>query len=71
MLMSERWRNGAKAALGAGVYRLHLPRASRCGEHTQALAARTCPHLCRSGGIGQAPAPTGHKQQQHGSSILI
>ncbi len=50
MLMSERWRNGAKAALGAGVYRLHLPRASRCGEHTQALAARTCPHLCRSGG---------------------
>ena len=25
MLMSERWRNGAKAALGAGVYRLHLP----------------------------------------------
>ena len=25
------------------------PRASRCGEHAQALAACTCPHPCRSG----------------------
>ena len=41
--MSERWRNGAKAALGAGDCGGQSPRVSRCGEHAQALTACTCP----------------------------
>ena len=47
--MSERWRNSAKTALGVGGCGDQLPRASRWGEHAQALTARTCGHLCRSG----------------------
>ena len=51
MLMSERWRSDAKAALGAGVCGGQLPRASRCGK-SMLRRWRRVPvlHLRRSSG---------------------
>ena len=41
--MSDCWRNSVETALGAGICGVQSPRASRCGEHAQALAACICP----------------------------
>lgn len=41
--MIDCWRNSVETALGAGICAVQSPRASRCGEHAQALTARTCP----------------------------
>lgn len=41
--MSDCWRNSVETALGAGICAVQSPRASRCGEHAQALAACICP----------------------------
>ena len=40
--MSDCWRNSVETALGAGICAVQSPRASRCREHTQALAACIC-----------------------------
>lgn len=46
MLMSERWRNSAKTALGVGGCGDQLPRASRCGKSMlrrwRRVPVRTC-----------------------------